>query len=451
VSRCVKCGNRGLFLKVDDTGICAACVQFELKAERDAFSQKYDELHSRITPEMRECIDLNELVDSLRENVSELRTSQTLLKSQLSTAQTELKNVQNQLVVAKDAIELETFSLYEPKYRFMNSDDLKKRLLDIRANQKDWIKEGIAAYETSPWTVDGSRSKGERLSKNMIKLLLRSFNNECDIAIASVRFNNYDRCEARIEKAYETLNKLCEALHVTLAYGYVSTKLAELEVAHEYEERLSEEKEERKALRAEERERAKLEKEIEEARRAAEKERKHYEQAMKAVQVQIAACKTAAELTELQKKQSEISAYMNAVNAKLADIDYRQANQKAGYVYIISNIGSFGEGVYKIGMTRRLDPTDRIDELGDASVPFYFDIHAMIFSNDAPKLEAALHKAFESRRLNKVNARREYFHVTLDEIKDVVRRNFDKTVEFIDAPIAEQYRESMRMSEVVSK
>ena len=96
-------------------------------------------------------------------------------------------------------------------------------------------------------------------------------------------------------------------------------------------------------------------------------------------------------------------------------------------------------------MTRRLDPQDRIDELGDASVPFNFDVHAMIFSDDAPALEAALHRAFEDRKLNMVNQRREFFNVTLDEIKEVIRQNFDKTVEFVDVPNAEQYRVSQKL------
>ena len=128
-----------------------------------------------------------------------------------------------------------------------------------------------------------------------------------------------------------------------------------------------------------------------------------------------------------------------------------EANQRAGYVYVISNIGSFGENIYKIGMTRRLNPQDRVDELGDASVPFNFDVHAMIFSEDAPSLEAALHRAFEDRKLNMVNTRREFFNVTLDEIKEVVKNNFDKTVEFIEFPDADQYRTSLKMKETMQK
>lgn len=150
---------------------------------------------------------------------------------------------------------------------------------------------------------------------------------------------------------------------------------------------------------------------------------------------------------DLLVKKTALEDQLNEISKALSDIDYREANQKAGYVYIISNIGAFGPNVYKIGMTRRLDPQDRIDELGDASVPFNFDVHAMIFSDDAPALEAALHKAFEDRKLNMVNTRREFFDVSLDEIKSVIRKNFDKTVEFIDVPDAEQYRISLKMRE----
>ena len=127
----------------------------------------------------------------------------------------------------------------------------------------------------------------------------------------------------------------------------------------------------------------------------------------------------------------------------IESVDYREANRKAGYVYIISNIGAFGENIYKIGMTRRLEPQERIDELSDASVPFNFDIHALIFTEDAPRLEAALHNAFSAKKLNKINSRREFFAVSLEEIKTEVRKNFDKTVEWIDIPEAEQYRQSL--------
>lgn len=150
--------------------------------------------------------------------------------------------------------------------------------------------------------------------------------------------------------------------------------------------------------------------------------------------------------TTLAEKNTQI-VQLDEVDNSIKDVDYREANARAGYVYIISNIGAFGENVYKIGMTRRLDPMERVIELGDASVPFNFDVHAMIFTEDAPALEAALHRAFEDKKLNFVNQRREFFNVTLDEIKKVIRDNFDKTVEYVDVPAAEQYRVSLKMKQ----
>lgn len=200
-----------------------------------------------------------------------------------------------------------------------------------------------------------------------------------------------------------------------------------------------------KAARAEQREQAKIQKELEEQRRKIEKEQTHYQTAFEKLQMQL---KLDPDNPDLLSKKSELEGQLFDIDKALKDVDYRQANMRAGYVYIISNIGAFGENVYKIGMTRRLEPQERIDELGDASVPFNFDVHAMIFSDDAPALETALHKAFEDRKLNMVNQRREFFNATLEEIKEVVKKNFDKTVEFIDVPDAEQYRISMRMKEV---
>ena len=190
------------------------------------------------------------------------------------------------------------------------------------------------------------------------------------------------------------------------------------------------------------REEAKLQKEIEEQRRKLEKEQTHYLNALAKLRLQLVSNPNDADLLA---KQQEIELQLTEIDKGIKDVDYREANKRAGYVYVISNIGAFGENIYKIGMTRRLDPMERVDELGDASVPFDFDVHALIFSEDAPKLEAALHKAFEDKKVNFVNHRREFFNVTLQEIKDVVTANYDKTVEWNDYADAEQYRISLKM------
>lgn len=231
-------------------------------------------------------------------------------------------------------------------------------------------------------------------------------------------------------------------MSIAITKYYIDAKVKELRLAFEYQQKKQQEKEELKLAREEQREQAKAQKEIEEQKRKIEKEQNHYQSAYEKLLKQLSAD---SENVELLQKKEQLENQLNDIDRALADIDYRQANMKAGYVYIISNIGAFGENIFKIGMTRRLEPQERIDELGDASVPFKFDVHAMIFTDDAPALENALHHAFENRKLNMVNQRKEFFNVTLDEIKEVVKKNFDKTVEFIDVPDAEQYRISLKM------
>jgi len=186
-----------------------------------------------------------------------------------------------------------------------------------------------------------------------------------------------------------------------------------------------------------------MSKELEEARKNIVKEQLYYKTALERIEIQIAGSTDVSE--DLLAKKEELMGKLLDIDAAIKDLDYREANKRAGYVYVISNVGSFGKDVYKIGMTRRLEPLDRVNELGDASVPFNFDLHAMIFSDDAPTLENALHQAFEHKKVNMINQRREFFNVSLDEIEEVVKRNYDKTVEFLKIPEAEQYRESIML------
>jgi hypothetical protein len=173
------------------------------------------------------------------------------------------------------------------------------------------------------------------------------------------------------------------------------------------------------------------------------KEEKHFTRALETINARLLKATDDTERALLESEKANIEQKLVEVEKNKQDIWSREQNTRAGYVYIISNVGSFGEHIYKIGVTRRFDPQERVDELGDASVPFDFDIHALIFSDDAPALETALHKAFEKRRLNMINRRREFFNVTLEEIEAVVRKNFNKPVEFIVLADAAEYRQSL--------
>jgi hypothetical protein len=235
-------------------------------------------------------------------------------------------------------------------------------------------------------------------------------------------------------------------MSVELSRKYLSLKIDELHLAHEFQVKKQEEKEEAKRAREELREQQKLEQEIRAAREKIAKERKHFATAMRELQACLEKAQSEEERALLVAKLAEIEAGRAALESEEKLIDYREQNAKAGYVYVISNVGAFGEGIYKIGMTRRLEPMDRVDELGDASVPFWFDVHAMVFSDNAPALEAKLHERFAAGRLNKVNGRKEFFRADIAEIEAVIRENYDAAVEVTHEAPAEQYRESLRMA-----
>ena len=430
---CKNCGQKGLLLKVTAGGLCLNCAE-----------KRIDNLEKVLTPEMERIVDVQQAYQCLVEEKEKLEAQLEREQAKLIEVQNKYRVRSKELIQLDDVLEMESFSLYRPKFDFVNSEQYKVQLEEIRESQKKMIRDKTAAVCHTVWSVEGSKTKGRAFANEMIKLFLRSFNNECDIAVQMVKFNNFDRCVARIEKSFETINSLGKVNTVELSAAYKQLKLAELTLAYEYQRKRQEEKEALAELRAQQREEAKLAKEIEAARKEAEKERKHYIQALEKLKVQMVNCQDA-ERAALMEKQTELLNHIDDISVKLEDIDYRQSNQRAGYVYIISNIGSFGENVYKIGMTRRLDPMERIYELGDASVPFQFDVHALIFSDDAPKLEAALHQAFADKRVNQVNTRREYFRVSLDDIIAVVKKNHDKTVEFTHVAEAQQYRESCKM------
>ena len=414
-------------------------------------NQSITNLKEQLRPEHNDIAILTKRLFDLKQEYKEE-------ESKLSSLQENVADVENKLTeLRKDYIELDeeilyqSYSLFKPMYDFASSEEYKEKLEEIRSQQKEMIRNKTAATCSTKWTVDGSEAKGRKVTNDNIKMLLRCFNTDCENAIDRVKYNNIESMRARINKSYESLNKLGISNKITISPVYLRLKLDELSLAIEYAIKKQDEKEEQKRIRQEMREQAKLEKELEEARKNIDKEKKHYSNAPDKLNSQLEGDLSDDQKNDLLEKKAEIEGQLSNLQKALDDVDYREANQKAGYVYIISNIGAFGENVYKIGMTRRLDPMERVDELGDASVPFNFDVHAMIFSEDAPKLEAALHRAFEDRKLNMVNTRREFFRVTLDEIEAVVKKNYDKTVEFIRIPPAEQYRQSLAMLEETEK
>ena len=336
---------------------------------------------------------------------------------------------------------LQEFGFYKPHYVFDTAEGYKKRLDEIRKEQKTRIKDKTAAICHIQWTVDGSKHKGQKLTNDFIKLVLRAFNGESDAATAKVKYNNVLVMEKRIQKAWSIVNKLAQSNRVEITPAYRDLKLSELYMAHEYQEKKQEEREEQRRIREQMREEERAQREMEKAQKEAEKEEQRYQKALEKARAEVGQ----AVGTKQEKLQQQIEALQQRLQEAQANKERamsRAQMTRSGHVYIISNIGSFGEDIYKIGMTRRLDPMDRVKELGDASVPFRFDVHAIIYSEDAPTLENKLHNVFKDRRVNRVNNRKEFFQVTMDEIVEAVHANHGE-VEVTRAAEAEEYRKSL--------
>lgn len=342
--------------------------------------------------------------------------------------------------------EYQQTGLYTPTYTFSTVDGYKDRLKNIRDRQKELIQDKRACLYPTDFHFNGSLSEGARVVNDWMRLMLRAFNGESDVIIDHVSYLNFDSSKSRILKSAESINAIGRRMTISISEQYVGLKLDELTLAFDYQQFKQEEKERIRQIREEEREKAKLEKELQERRTKIIKDQKHVANELATLTERI---NTAApeDLSAIHARIAELNEYTQKLQDDLANVELREQKARAGYVYIISNIGSFGENVYKIGMTRRLDPQDRVDELGDASVPFRFDVHAFIFSEDAVALETALHQAFAAKRVNLINQRREFFHVTLDEIEACVKQNFSETVEFTKTATAQEYRESLVLRE----
>lgn len=416
--------------------------------ERLSLLAKYERIKDVEIEEIRISANIQSKKEDFSIYKNSLENEIAKLEDIKKSLKVEIANKKNEIIQLDNIILLQEFGMYSPIYDFANSEMYKDRLKAIRNKQKNMISNKTAAICSTTWTVNNSFAQGRIMTNQNIKQILRCFNDECEMLISKVKFNNINAYTDKIKKSYEVLNKINSKHDVSISQEYLELKIQELQLAYEYALKKQEEKEERRFIREQMREEAKLMEEIEQRRKEVSKELSHYSR--QAMQIEELLLKAPEEDKQhLIERKSFITSRLNELDREIKEMDYREANKKAGYVYIISNIGSFGENVYKIGMTRRLEPMDRIDELGSASVPFKFDVHAMIFSEDAPKLEAALHRAFDSKKVNMVNSRKEFFKVTLEEIESVVKDNFEKSIEFITIPEAEQYRETLKITSLL--
>lgn len=358
------------------------------------------------------------------------------VQRRLSEVEAEKARVSAEVIETSAAVRLQSFGLFEFENPAADSVRLAGELEAVRGRVKEMVRLKKAVTASSNFTYNNSAAKGRSFANKLSKLALRSYNAEVENAITRMKAGNLEAGLKRLEKARSEVSRMGDMIDLRVTSEFHSLRIRELTLAAEHLEAKKAAKEAEREERQIIREEQKAQKDLEAARAKLTKEQSHYENAI----ANLMAQGRTDEIGDLEEK-------LNEIRRGIEDVDYRAANQRAGYVYVISNLGSFGERMVKIGMTRRLEPMDRVRELGDASVPFNFDVHTLHFSEDAVSVEAALHRKFADRKVNRINNRREFFYATPAEVREAFAEIDGTVLEYHENPDAEQYRLSQAMYE----
>ena len=366
----------------------------------------------------RECAELVGKVRALDEQLQNLTAEPTPSVS-----------MDPRLITLSDELVLQEVGIYEYHHPLENAENYKQALADLRAALRSAIKTNDAIVVAKKFSFNNSLADGRRLTADLSKLMLRAYNAEAENCVRTIRAGNLDTARRRLDKAANDIQKLGTAMQMSVSPDYHALRMKELELTADYMMKVQDEREAAREERERLREERKVEQELAAERERLEKERAHYRAVLE-------------RLTANGQDVREIRDQLSRIDEAIAQNDFRAANIRAGYVYVISNIGAFGPNVVKIGLTRRLEPLDRVRELGGASVPFPFDVHAVYFSDDAVKLENELHREFASRRLNHANLRREFFFATPDEVRRTLVKKVGNLLDYTASPEATQYFQS---------
>lgn len=352
----------------------------------------------------------------------------------IQTASARLAELRTDVIETEETVLMQEAGVYEYRHPVDDSLELRGQLDIVKARIKDMVKkDGGAITAASGWTVNGSTAQGNKMVRDYSKLMLRAYNAEADNLVRGMKPYKLDTSIERLRKVALTIERLGKTMSIEVNDAYEQLRNEELSLTADYINKLAEEKEAEREEKARLREEKKVQQEIERAREKLEKERQHYENALE----KLVANGDEEGAARLREQLADVA-------KAIEDVDYRAANIRAGYVYVISNVGAFGGRMVKIGMTRRLEPMDRVRELSDASVPFNFDVHTLFFSNDAVDVETSLHQRFADKRVNRVNLRREYFYATPGEVRDaLVELAAGEVLHFDETPEASEYNQSI--------
>ncbi|GAA1704540.1 hypothetical protein GCM10009792_25680 [Microcella alkalica] len=385
---------------------------------------------------LAEVEELDALKETYKKQLDELKAQMDASREAVARSAGELAAaVQRDVLSARAAVELQSYGLFDYEHPAESSTLLGSQLDALRSEIKQTIRGKRATQASSNFTFNGSTAKGKKFVSDMSNLLLRAYNAEAENCVKSVKAGNLPTATKRLNTVVEQIARQGTMIDLRITPHFHQLRMKELALAAEHLQARQREKELERAHREELREQRKAEQELARQKEKLEKERSHYV-------ATLAALEANGDVEGAQRIRDRLA----DVDRAIEDVDYRAANIRAGYVYVISNVGSFGGDVVKIGMTRRLEPMDRVNELGDASVPFRFDVHALFFADDALGIEAKLHKKFDEHRINKVNLRREYFKVTPDAVLEALKAESVEVLEYVLEPEALEFKVSAAKS-----
>jgi DNA repair exonuclease SbcCD ATPase subunit len=407
----------------------------------------------QVNSETQELQKLKNSANSIKENLYSDTLSLEEVRKELSNSSENLTKENEKLFALMSKIDVYSridefvdVGHYElPSYLYETSARFAEEIKRSREQQKELIKNKEAITCDATISFGGNASDGKKVLDGQVKLILTAFNIESDSLISKVSPSNFSKILERIEKLANTLEKSAISLHCGFNIEYIELKMEECRLQYQFTLKKKEEQDEQRLIKEQIREEQRAIKEYEKAVAEAEKEEKLYRSLLEKARKKFESANDEEKIIA-QQKIEELELQLAEAEAKEERAKSMAQQTRKGHVYVISNVGSFGENIYKIGLTRRLEPMDRVKELGDASVPFSFDVHAMIYVEDAPALESALHREFTHKRVNAVNLRKEFFTVDLESIKEAVNKIAGVDADFNMTILAEEYYESKRLT-----
>lgn len=368
------------------------------------------------------------------------------LETQQESLNREIRNLKQQFNELDAKVYLQSIDYYEPKYDFISSDEYLLHLKEIKSQQNNMLKNNQAYIYDGQWVVGNNEKKGDKLANNILKLVEISFEERCKYLIKEVKFNNVDFIKNKLNKAFDRYNKYLKNAQCRIAKEYLKLKLIELDLQYELEDIKQQEQERDREIKRQTREREAIDKARKRAEEAEERERNHQQQLDK-VRQEILQAKEE-EKKQLEERIQELERLVVEDRSEKENALSESRKFKLGYIYVISNIGSLGRDIYRICMTSRSQEDTYVTEMNPV-VPFQFDVHFKIYSEDASDTLQKLHQRFNDTRVNIVNSRRDFFQVSIDEIETAIREIqkrsgvFLRIDKFEKSPQAYEYRQTI--------